>query len=271
MNRTVLTGICTLAIIGQSLPAAVSHTENFANGPGFFTALQTTAITTTNEALSFRSNSSTVGNQQGSGVTLDLNQDGVLGSSFSNLAAGTLFFRLDVTVPTVLPNVQVDAGFFFGPAVTRAQASSVENAQNNSGFAFFFNDGDLIARSSSAPGNNITVLSNLGIGSSTTIDIEWRVSNGQNPGQFNNDFTLTASGLGANGQAVGNSISTTSAINRSASEIDAFQFGATASRGLSGTINSFAVSDTAFLAAVPEPSSALLLLIGTAGLLRRRR
>lgn len=245
--------------------AAVTYTESFSSGSGFFTPLQETNVDTSSGALTFQSSrNNPIQNGQGSGVTLDLDQDGVLGSSFSNSASAPLYFQFDSIVPAA-DGAQDELGFYFGPPSGQAQSSNITNGQNTNGFTFYFNDRDLVAQSSS--GSMVTILSDLGVGSDITFDIEWSLAPAQNAGQFNNFFSVTASGTNASGASVTNTESIAGARDQGVNQIDAYQFTVSSTRGLTGTLDNFTVSDMP----IPEPGVTFLSLLGASALLFRRR
>jgi len=267
----------TKIIIAASLLAvgavnAQSFTEDFSNGQGEFTALNNTTVNTTADAIEFVNT-----NGQGGGITLDINTDAVLGNGFNNADAQSLFFQFDTIVP-VGTGAQDELGFFFGPSSNQAQSSDIFNGNNTNGFTIFFDNGGLFAQNngqgsqSSAANGSASILSGLDEGSNITIGIEWFLTPAQNNGQFNNAFTVTATGFDELGNQVTATDTFDGAINQGAAQINNFQFTASTTQGLTGTLDNFTVSTEPIPAdSIPEPSSALLTGLGALALLSRRR
>lgn len=264
-----------LSLITASLSnAQCYHDEDFSNGIGNFSALNNTTVSTTDGILEFVNT-----NNQGAGVTIDLDQAGVLGSNFNNFTTNTdgsmqsIFFQFTTIVP---PNsgAQDELGFFFGPSSGQAQSSDIFNGQNTNGFTVFFDNGGLFAvnntqGSQSNAGNTVNILAGLEAGSEVTIDLEWFLTPAQNNGQYNNAFTVDATGTQA---GTGNTLTATDqtfdgAQNQGSSQINNYQFTATTTQGLSGSIDDFTVSTKP----IPEPSGILLTGVGALTMLLRRK
>ena len=244
---------------------AQTITEDFTSGLGLFTALSSTDTSTSTGRLEFVNT-----NNQGAGVTFDLND--AFGAGFSNFAESPLFFQFNTLVPAP-SSAQDELGFFFGPFANQAQSSSITNGQNTNGFTFFFNDGGLVVpNNNQGPDANdtspqtFTLLNGLNTGSQLTLGVEWSLVPAQNTGQFNSIFTLTASDT----SGVLASQTFNGAVNQGITNIDNFQFTASTTQGLTGSIDDFTVS-TDPITSIPEPSSFLLSLIGLPALFWRRR
>ena len=268
----------TKIILATSLLAigsinAQTYSEDFSNGAGQFTTLNSTTVnTTTDGAITFVSSNGQSG--QGSGVTLNLDTAGVLGTDFNN-ADQSIFFQFDTTVPAGT-GAQDELAFFFGPPSTGAQTSDVTQGGTRNGFTVFFDNNGLFAqdRLSNTPQ---LLLGGLQTGSTATINIEWFLtsdSSGGNNFGLTNQFIVNASGTNTANEAVSVTSNTLNGTNQNLNEnlINNFQFTATTTQGLSGSLDNFTVSTEPITAdSIPEPSSALLTGLGALALLSRRR
>lgn len=256
-----------LAALTLNLEAAVTYSEDFSTSLGFFEPLQNTNANVTGGTLNFQSDAANPQNGQGSGVTLDLDQLGVMGSGFMN-AAQPINFQFDAVVPASTPAGD-ELGFYFGPPSSQAQSSNIVNGQNTNGFTFYFNDGGIFAKDGGS-GSLVTVLNGLSAGSTVTFDVMWSLVNGQNQGQFNNVFTLAAVGTDINNNAVSGMSTVNGAQNQGLNQVNQYQFSASTTRGLSATIDNFTVSDMA-ITSIPEPATFALLCFLPFSLCARRR
>ncbi len=267
----------TKIILATSLLAigsinAQTYSEDFSTDVGEFISLNNTTVNTTTGAIEFVNT-----NGQGGGITVDINTDDVLGTGFNNADAQPLFFQFDTIVP-VGTGAQDELGFFFGPSSGQAQSSDIFNGNNTNGFTIFFNDGGLFAQNngqgsqSSESNGPVSILSGLDEGSEITINIEWFLTPAQNNGQFNNAFTVTATGVDESGDPITATDTFDGAINQGTTQINNYQFTASTTQGLTGTLDNFTVSTEPIPTdAIPEPSSALLTGLGALALLSRRR
>lgn len=259
----------TKIILATSLLAigsinAQTYSEDFSTGAGQFTTLNNTTVNTSADAIEFVSS-----NNQGGGITLNLDTAGVLGTDFNN-ADQSIFFQFDTTVPAGT-GAQDELAFFFGPSSPGAQTSDITQGGTRNGFTIFFDNNGLFAqdRLSNTPE---LLLGGLQTGSTATINIEWFLtpdSSGGNNFGLTNQFIVNASGTNTANEAVSVTSDTLNGTNQNLNEnlINSFQFTATTTQGLSGSLDNFTVSTQP----IPEPSSALLTGLGALALLSRRR
>ena len=273
VNTIIAVSIFTIGTV-----LAQTGGEDFSSGIGNFVGLNNTTVNTTSGALEF-SNSQ----DQGAGVTIDLNTAGVLGTDFVNLPTvdetltpQSIFFQFTTIVPSG-STAQDELGFFFGPPTNQAQTSDITNGNNTNGFTIFFNDGGLFAQNngqgeqSDANNGSVNILSDLQEGSEITLNIEWFLVEAQNDGQFNNAFTVTADGIDTDQNAVSATDTFDGAQNQGATQINNFQFTASTTQGLTGTLDDFTVSTEPIPDPIPEPSAVLLTGLGALALISRRK
>ena len=260
-------------LTSPSLYAGMSFTEDFMGNPddpndlGAFQSLSNSTVASVNNGtLEFDSPSG-----QGAAVgTSDLGA--ALGTSLSDIffdnnafTDDSLFLEFTTATPGDSGAAE-ELGFFLGNPSASPASGNITQGGTRNGFTVFFNDGDLIVNNNNNNSNTqVTLFNDLGIGSEVTISVELSLAQvGQNANDIGFLYTLTA--VTEQGEFTGDFNGAAQNIN--ANFVDNFEFVASTTEDIAGSLSSFTISDKPI---VPEPSTALLTLLALPVLLRRRR